>query len=135
MNISSPPTEPTEIAKDKFHVEYDDSCDLEDSVSRVNIHQDIERGGVIARPNHRSVKSYTDECWEIASHNKWYQWAMFTVKQMTPSECIICAENPSALPTVVPEKYTHEECAKVQQRKCNSGEFNPRPGVRFTKQV
>lgn len=43
---------------------------------------------------------------------------------MTSDESM-CTEAPITSPTVVPEKYTFEECAKVQQHECREGTFVP----------
>lgn len=48
---------------------------------------------------------------------------------MTPNECIVCAESPTTLLTVIPDKHTFEECARVQQKGCRECRFTPPEGV------
>nr|XP_054599127.1 uncharacterized protein LOC129163912 [Nothobranchius furzeri] len=61
-----------------------------------------------------------DRLWDAAMQNSWYKWALYTTREMTPNDCIVCAQAPGMLPEVVPEKYTSSECAITQRRTCKT---------------
>ena len=67
--------------------------------------------------------SVEDGLWEKAAQNMWYRWAWYTTRELTLTECLICADAPGALLIVVPEQHTSRNCAVVQQRECREGTF------------
>lgn len=79
--------------------------------------------GPAFKPMYKSVQKSSEKMWDRAIQNGWYKWALYTVKEMTDEECIICAKSPDTIPIVIPEKHTYDECAEIQRRGCVDGKW------------
>lgn len=104
FGITSTTPTPTPDWDDDYD-NYDDEEDHDDDYGHVTIEQLIPRGRQprVVHPKRKPIRLSTGDLWDAANQNGWYKWVMYTTKRMTSGECLVCAESPDTIPTVVPE--------------------------------